>query len=71
MEPCWGMGQGQLGVFERETESEIEAETEGVGGSWKEGKTGSQRSEGQAGRACLLLSRSQDRPLLPELGGDL
>ena len=35
-----------MGVFETETETEIEAETEWGGGSQKEGKTGSQRSEG-------------------------
>lgn len=46
MEPCWGRGQGRRGMFETGTETEIEAETEWGGGSQKEGKTGSQRSEG-------------------------
>ena len=46
MEPCWGRGQGRLGVFETETETEIEAETKGGGESQKEGMTWSQRSKG-------------------------
>ena len=49
MEPCWGRGQGRLGVFETETETEIEAETEWGGGSQKEGKTGSEEN----GRRCV------------------
>ena len=57
MEPCWGRGQGQLGVFETKTETEIETKQKGKWGSQKEGKTWSQRSQGRGGEGVSLTLR--------------
>ena len=53
MEPCWGRGQGQLGVFETKTETEIEAKTEGEGGESEGGEDMEPEVSGSGWGGCV------------------
>ena len=53
MEPCWGRGQGQLGVFETKTETEIEAKTEGEGGESEGGEDMEPEVSGAGWGGCV------------------